>query len=65
MNPPRLYKPRPGKIVGYSRCTACDKFTPSNMLFHHEDRHWILCETDYVDYWENTDELATDYKEYQ
>lgn len=34
------------------------------MLFHHEGRHWILCNEDYADYWENTDVIQSDYKEY-
>jgi hypothetical protein len=64
MNPPKAYRVRPGKLESFSRCIACDRFTPSNMIFHHEGTHWILCRIDYADYWENTDELSSDYKEY-
>jgi hypothetical protein len=64
VKPPERYRIRPGKLIGYSRCIACDQFKPSNMIFHHEGRHWILCRWDYADYWENTDELESDYKAY-
>lgn len=62
MQPPKLYKFNHKR--GYSQCYACDKWTHSNMIFHHEGRHWILCNFDYADYWENTDVLLSDYKGY-
>jgi hypothetical protein len=62
LKPPTLFKF--DKKRGYSRCIACDKFTHSNSIFHHEGTHWILCVTDYNDYWENVDALESDYKGY-
>lgn len=64
MKPPKSPATKPTRLERYSRCLACDKFTPDNRIFHHENRYWILCKVDYADYWENTDNLATDYKGY-
>lgn len=62
MKPPKPYK-RNTKF-GYSICIGCGKWTLSNMLFRHEGTNWVLCEAEYGDYWENTDELLPDYKAY-
>lgn len=63
MKPPKPFKFDSKR--GYSECLACNKWTHSNAIFHHEGRHWILCKTDHADYWENTDVLLPDYKEYR
>lgn len=62
MKLPRSFKKYPKH--GYSMCIACLKWRHGNNMFFHEGRHWILCELDYVDYWENTDELRSDFKAY-
>jgi len=63
MKPPRAFKTQGRR--GYSKCRACDKWGPSNdSAFHHEGIDWVLCEIDYYDYWENTDELLSDFKGY-
>lgn len=64
MKPPKIWKLPTGKILSYSRCMACNKFTLNNMRFIHEGMYLILCRTDYEDYWYNTDELSPDYKGY-
>lgn len=63
MHPPRKFKFDIKR--GYSVCIACGRWTHSNAIFHHEGVHWILCVFDYVDYWENTEEIKEDYKEYK
>lgn len=62
MKPPRLFSIDPRKH-GYSVCMACGKWR-MNLRFRHEGVNWILCNLDYADYWENTDGLLSDYKEY-
>lgn len=64
MKPPRPFKYYSEKKRGYSRCMGCDKFKQGNNIFHHDGTHWILCLSDYFDYWENTDELSPDYVGY-
>jgi hypothetical protein len=59
MKPPKLFKIE--KNHGYSLCMACDRWKLNNR-FHHDGIYWILCRIDFVDYWENTDELLPDYK---
>ena len=59
MIPPRLFKINSKR--GFSICIACGQWRLSNNVFHHEGRHWILCRTDFEDYWFNTDELQDDY----
>lgn len=46
---------------GYSLCIACNKWEQC-LTFFHEGQYWTLCRIDWDDYWENTDELQTDYK---
>lgn len=62
MKPPRPFKFY--KKRGYSRCIACDEFKLSNNIFFHEGTTWTLCLIDYNDYWENTDGLLPDYKDF-
>jgi len=62
MKPPRIFNVDPRKH-GYSECLACGKFK-FNLRFRNDKIDWILCELDYVDYWENTDHLSPDYKVY-
>jgi hypothetical protein len=62
MKPPRPFKF--DRKRGYSLCIACGNWRQSNNLFQHEGTHWILCLLDWVDYWENTDELQPDFKDY-
>jgi hypothetical protein len=61
---PRPFKLDKRRLNSYSLCIACGKWKSSNNIFHHEGRHWILCQIDYFDYWENTDALLPDYKGY-
>lgn len=63
MKPPKLFKFDAKR--GYSQCIACQKWTHSNAIFHHEGIHWILCVVDYNDYWENTEVLQKDYYAYR
>lgn len=62
MKPPKPF--REDTRRGYSQCYACDRWTLSNAIFHHEGMHLILCKIDYEDYWENMDEISSDYKAY-
>ncbi len=62
MNPPKPYVYDLKR--GWSKCFACENWTHSNSIFFHEGRSWVLCVSDYVDYWENTDELLPDYEGY-
>lgn len=60
MKPPRPFVVN-ARVHGYSVCIACQQWR-HNLIFIHEGITWILCEIDYADYWENTDELAADYR---
>lgn len=64
MKAPSPFKINSKRQFTYSLCMACGKWKYNN-IFHHEGRHWILCRWDFADYWENTDELMPDYKEYK
>lgn len=61
MKPPRVFKIY--KKRGYSRCIACDRFKRTN-IFYGEGRTWVLCNYDWADYWENIDELPSDFVDY-
>lgn len=60
MKPPKPFNYK--RANSYSLCMACDKWTPSNAIFLSEGTYWTLCHVDYADYWENTNELPTDFK---
>jgi hypothetical protein len=62
MNPPNPFTRR--KSNGYSNCFACRGWFQDCQIFFAEGIHWVLCRTDFVDYWENTDVLPVDYKWY-
>lgn len=62
MNPPDKFALVKGQ--GFSQCIACMQWRKTN-IFHHEGRDWNLCIDDYGDYWENTDELSSDYLRYK
>jgi hypothetical protein len=62
VKPPNPYTKR--KNPGSSLCIACDKWTEHNQIFQADSVLWVLCLTDFVDYWENTDEVPEDYKWY-
>ncbi len=64
MKPPRNFKYYTSKQRGFSLCLGCEKWKFGTNLFFHEGRTWSLCKIDYFDYWENTDELLSDYKEF-
>lgn len=64
MKPPKPFKIYTTKQRGYSPCIACDKWKFGNNIFFHDGILWTLCRFDYADYWENTDELSSDYKGY-
>lgn len=64
MKPPRAFKYYTTKQRGYSQCLACGKWVQGTNLFFHDGITWSLCLIDFVDYWENTDELLPDYKAY-
>ncbi len=64
MVPPVEFKRPAKRDYSYSKCIACDKWKLHTAIFHHEGRHWILCLGDWLDYWENIDELLSDFKEY-
>ena len=59
MNPPNPF--RKHKNPGHSLCIGCQKWRPNNQVFHAEGTHWVLCEVDFYDYWENMDEVPEDY----
>lgn len=61
MKPPKPFKI--SKNHGWSLCIACREWR-HNVAFYHEGVNWVLCRYDYADYWENTDELLSDYKGY-
>lgn len=62
MKPPRVFRTNDQR-QGFSICEACRQWKVNNR-FRHEGRNWILCKLDYADYWENTDRLQPDYKEW-
>ncbi len=62
MKPPRPFK-RYSKRA-YGQCDACGKWKLSNNIFYHGGYLFHLCLTDWVDYWENLDELLPDFKDY-
>ncbi len=67
MKAPKLFYRKQSREKGtsFSLCRACGKWVRYIAIFFHEGRLWHLCEVDYFDYWENTDELLDDYKEYK
>ncbi len=62
MKPPRPFKYY--KKRGYSQCLGCQQWKKGNNIFFHDGTQWVLCVADYFDYWENTDELLADFKDY-
>lgn len=62
MEPPNPFVRR--KSNGYSLCIAGDHWTQDNQIFFADGRHLVLCETDFADFWENTDEIPADYQWY-
>lgn len=64
MKPPKPFKVDSKRANSYSQCIACGNWKASNAIFLHEKTIWNLCHADYDDYWENTDELSSDYKAY-
>ncbi len=61
MEPPNPFTKR--KSNGYSFCMG-GHWTQDNQIFFAGGTHWVLCKTDFYDYWDNTDELPEDYKWY-
>ncbi len=62
MKPPNQFTRR--KSNGYSRCFACDQWRQNVQIFFADGIQYNLCEVDFYDFWENTDELPADYKWY-
>jgi len=60
MKPPKEFKIN-ARVHGYSICDGCGKWR-FNLHFYHEGSYWILCDLEYADYWENTDELQSDFR---
>ncbi len=62
MKPPNPFTKR--KSNGYSQCCVCFKWRQDCQIFFSEGIHFVICELDFYDYWDNTDELPADYKWY-
>ncbi len=62
MKPPNPFTRR--KSNGWSQCFACDQWRQDVQIFFADGMQWNLCEGDFYDYWENTDEIPADYKWY-
>lgn len=62
MEPPNPFTRR--RSNGFSLCIACNGWHQDNQIFFADGTHFVLCKTDFVDYWENTDEIPADYKWY-
>lgn len=62
MIPPNPFTRR--KSNGYSLCMGGNHWTQDNQIFHADGMHWVLCETDFYDFWDNTEVVPEDYKWY-